>query len=1139
MEYTGFESAFVSTGDASYTEPAASPEVERKTSTKDTKESKGDKTAQQIVEQTGEKNVLFGYRSITYNFTLAGLDKDYLKDPNKLRESTLNFVIAQSGGKGTAGFKIPGEATEDEKTFATQNEYDEPRYRKARTTQQAANDKKIENIALVKKFNESSPGRFDLFIDQVEIETLMTFNKDTNLTLPTKIQFEVIEPYSINGFIEALHVAAVAAGFPSYISAPFVIKLEFWGIPDDDVLDFKEPVKIPDSERYFPFGFTGVDVEVTERGTRYKCSCVPYEQRYMGQPNKLKKPIKMAGSSVSEILTNFMDGLNEQNRTMYLTAYKNGKENEVDQYKVKFVEWDETNGWTEKTSGALPSKKLVDLHRDNALYGMINPAESGIKSAYKEQGKRQPTPEEKEKAPASIKYVPGKTVVHFQEGMNVTDVITAVVRDSEYIRDILKDVKKHTDSYGMVDYFQIRMETEVTEVQNPHLKRPAHIFTFVVSPYKIHYSKIPNLADNIINEKELKKLSRREYNYFYTGLNVDVLNFKIQFNTLYFEAIPAALGQKDQSDGKNAIGNNNTPKTQQSSTDNQTASQSQVPLNPKQVVETQIQSYSGTASQPLADPYSELARNLHNAVVNSAANMITGDIEIAGDPFYLVTGGMGNYNPKPVAPGKLKGGEAAFNQQALMITVNFRNPIDILPLEQGGTMYFDANRIPFSGTYMVTQCASTFKEGRFTQRLNIVRVPGQVLEYNVQATDISQSVTAQPDPKNQVVADASPALAPAERADSQSIATQLGRSLPNQGRPFEPSNFANNFGSLGGNANNLLPQQIGLVGRNGLPFTGVPAINQALGQDPLSNLRLNNNGLAGLTQSNLGTAAIVAAAANVITGNVPLKRAVGTIAGGILGAKLGSLINKSNPGSGIGEGASIKISPTAVLPSQATALDIKQGNTIGTALPTGSISNITSGLGSKEIDTVLGVGAAASNLVSGIGDKIRRTVSSSSDPAGIAAQAGLDSSKLSGLSTNLQSRLPKQIQSYVANTPADTNLVQSVNAGLALDYVPASKVKNLPATAPYATAPEPLAQSAPQPRSLVNNVQNLRQVNIVDKTVASDKLATAKSQLSSVANIAKVKDLNVSTSVSEKFGSNESRSPLTKLVNNLGNSESS
>jgi uncharacterized protein (UPF0333 family) len=52
-------------------------------------------------EAPGEKdNILNGYRSNTYNFTLAALTPDDLKNPVRYRNSKLKYIIAASKGKG-------------------------------------------------------------------------------------------------------------------------------------------------------------------------------------------------------------------------------------------------------------------------------------------------------------------------------------------------------------------------------------------------------------------------------------------------------------------------------------------------------------------------------------------------------------------------------------------------------------------------------------------------------------------------------------------------------------------------------------------------------------------------------------------------------------------------------------------------------------------------------------------------------------------------------------------------------------------------------------------------------------------------------------------------------------------------------
>jgi hypothetical protein len=81
--------------------------------------------------------------------------------------------------------------------------------------------------ALVETFNKESPGSYDLFLDNLEIDTLMTPTEETGPALGTKVRFDVFEPYSVNGFIEALHVAGVAAGWGGYITATFLLKVDF------------------------------------------------------------------------------------------------------------------------------------------------------------------------------------------------------------------------------------------------------------------------------------------------------------------------------------------------------------------------------------------------------------------------------------------------------------------------------------------------------------------------------------------------------------------------------------------------------------------------------------------------------------------------------------------------------------------------------------------------------------------------------------------------------------------------------------------------------------------------------------------------------------------------------------------------
>ena len=1130
-----------------------------------------DLTKRQVV-QTPDTNILNSYRSVTYNFTLAGLKKDYLKDPRKYRESELDLVILKSGGKGNSIISGSGPAEQDVR-LSQRNDDADPRDRKVQSAAQTNVDVSNNNTSMIQGFNNRSPGRFDMFIENVEIDTLMAFTEGSGSTLPTQVKFEVIEPYSVNGFIEAMHVAAIAAGYPSYLQASFVLKLEFWGYPDKG--NFSEPEKIPKSERYFPIGLTGIEVDITERGTRYKCTAVPFNERAFGEPNVIKKPIQMSGEYVSSILLDLIKNINEQ----VSKSDKDGKSeslgNKHDTYSIKFPKWSDAEGWTDGIN-EIATSKLSEILKDNALYKMVDPATAGKPDAYKKQGSSQPTPAQQSKEPEAIKYTPGKTVVQFAENMNIHEAISSVIRDSEYTRNILKDVKKSIDQFGMINYFMVKVEVTNLNVINETTKKPFQNFEYVVTPYKVHYTRIPTYGQEQIDDRNLKSLSLRQYNYIYTGKNIDIINFKLNFNTLFFEAVPAAMGNSDTPSAKTGAAPDNGVVVRQNATPTETVQKQQVPTPPTKVETTPVQSEGGNAGQPLNDPYAILAKKMHSAIIDSKASMITGEIEILGDPFYLATGGVGNYVSTPESRGKTKDGEADHIFSEVLITINFRNPIDINP--DTGMMIFDPELIPFSGVYKVNKVGSSFKDGNFKQRLEILRIPGQILDQDIKPSDPADANFTRPAPGNQVVPDATRAENPSQRLDSSTALEQLDRGLPSPGLPGELSNFTAATGGLGGSTAGMLMQTPGRVLKSGALAAGSSIIGQPLPTDIASNIRLNSSGLGAINQTGLGSAALIALASNVITGNIPAPRAVGIVATAIGGLAISSVLNKSNKGSGIGEGATVKLPGVALDP---TALDVKFGSTIDpTRLADGSVNSILGGtkeLGAAAVGIVSSLGTKISPFAKDIGSKIAAFGGSAADPQAIGAQVGLDVSQLSGLSGQYQSKALNQIASFGNNTPEGVNLAQAADAGVVLDYISPSKIQNIPPTTPYSTAPAPgvdiayvnevaakggatavanlygvsnvkgisgnllpagvvASALASIPTSQINPFSNITgQFNAVDVNSIKDKAASAQSQLSGLTGSIPILDKNLVGSVSAKFGSSASASPLNKLINGTFN----
>jgi hypothetical protein len=118
--------------------------------------------------------------------------------------------------------------------------------------------------------------------------------------------------------------------------------------------------------------------------------------------------------------------------------------------------------------------------------------------------------------------------------------------------------------------------------------------------------------------------------------------------------------------------------------------------------------------------------------------MIVLDLEIMGDPYWIVSSGMGNYTAKGVDGVKdlNKDGSVNWQSSEVDVIVNFRSPIDINQTtglyDFKGPNVQDMTKNPksgpaigFTGLYCVNLLTSSFRNGEFRQTLKGYRRNGQ------------------------------------------------------------------------------------------------------------------------------------------------------------------------------------------------------------------------------------------------------------------------------------------------------------------------------------------------------------------------------------------------------------------------------
>ena len=157
-------------------------------------------------------NELEGYASMNCIITLSALTVAETNDPDGTyrKDGIIKNVIARSGGAG------PNKVL---------NNYEK---------------------ALGKKL--------EFFIDDLDMEMILTPSTTNRNTNATKIDFKILEPYSMGLFLNSLKSAATVCGYANYIEACFMLTLEFVGTDENGSTG-----QAPYSRRQFPIKFRTVE----------------------------------------------------------------------------------------------------------------------------------------------------------------------------------------------------------------------------------------------------------------------------------------------------------------------------------------------------------------------------------------------------------------------------------------------------------------------------------------------------------------------------------------------------------------------------------------------------------------------------------------------------------------------------------------------------------------------------------------------------------------------------------------------------------------------------------------------------------------------------------------------------------------
>lgn len=733
-------------------------------------------TADGRVLQLPLPNELRNFASFNYKIGLYALTNDEINNPdNTYRIKRPGIAIMQSGG-GLGDSKV--------------------------LTAYEINGKKIE-----------------FFCNSLEIETIIAPSRRKGTTNATGFRLEIMEPYSMGLFLQTLQVAAFQAGHYNYTEAPFLLTLDFVGFDNDGnpfpVPSGSKllPFKLVGSELEVTNGGSSYVVEgvaYNEGALKDATQSIPcdvtlvgrtLEQLLQSSPKSLatelnkyygqkaiegtittadqyyivfpktratKGTSSASGAETAQGATTQNNGGGVNSVSISATSSVRSKPN-VEEIQ-RLYEMIKDGSMDDETSADM-EEFLSDLKRlvstssigqeiIDKQTGEANSNDIG-KSVMFDLAKLGSTSQpfgdasftwDKDqnvwkRSGGQMQLSPGLGEIKFAQGTRIQDIVEELIIISEYGRNL---TKQPSDANGMKSWFKI--DTQIFNITDPTTEKktgqPPRVYVFRILPFLVHESKFLSPDKIPYGIEALKQQVCKEYDYIYSGKNDDILSFNINLDNTFFKSISPGILPKVQDQEGSKEGENPKDSLAQSEVDNtqQTSGKTQATL--------ENNSRAGGAVD-VDDMRIEVARRFNDAIVNSDADLLTLEMEIWGDPYYISDSGIGNYNSENTEFINIDAdGNVDYQYGEVDVQLNFRTPVDY---RDNGIMGFPEETVAvdaFSGLYQVIMVKNVIANGEFKQTLELVRRPNQ---YPKKPTDQSAEKAPQ---------DIKPADAPTKLSDN-------------------------------------------------------------------------------------------------------------------------------------------------------------------------------------------------------------------------------------------------------------------------------------------------------------------------------------------------------------------------------------
>ena len=278
------------------------------------------------------------------------------------------------------------------------------------------------------------------------------------------------------------------------------------------------------------------------------------------------------------------------------------------------------------------------------------------------------------------------------------------------------DQEDSSKTENILKWFKVVPRIELgpfDKIRNMYSKK----ITYEVSIYDSPNPRYPGAPQGQAEESDAVK----EYNYWYTGKNTDILNVDINFDTAFYTAVSLPSSTFSNNEVRPVIGSGNDQTGSQSVISSERLLQLRktgLPFPPVRLPSKQLADITATSKSAI-DKKSIAVEDLADSLMSrNRGDMVVMRLDILGDPDFIKQDGLFGSNDKKESV-KTKNGSLLTDYQRVIVKFNFTYPED-WTREEG--LLRPKKPTVFEGLYAVNKVDSIFERGNFKQNLEMYRL---------------------------------------------------------------------------------------------------------------------------------------------------------------------------------------------------------------------------------------------------------------------------------------------------------------------------------------------------------------------------------------------------------------------------------